>query len=501
MQSLHMHVSYLAMTALSSPPTPSRADEAAQSNHWDARLWGALFVLCGALFLDGLDVSMVGVALPSIGSDLGLSTSDLQWVVSGYVLGYGGLLLLGGRTADILGRRKVFLAAVAVFAVASVLGGLANDGTILIATRFIKGVSAAFTVPAGLSIVTTTFREGPVRNRALSIYAACGATGFSAGLIFGGLLTELGWRWTFLVPGPIALIVLIAGIKLIPRDKVDPAERQGFDLGGAVTVSAAMLLLVRTVVTAPENGWTSVETLAGFGIAAILLATFVAIETRVRHPLVRLGIFRSGTLVRANVGAVGVFGCYVAFQFIATLYLQNLLGWTALETALAFLPAGLLVATVAPRIGKVADRIGTQPIIAVGFVAFAIGYLLFLRIDESPSYLTTILPTMLLLGIGFALCFPALNMQATTGVADHEQGLASGLVNTSFQIGGAFVLAIASAIVSSQAGLSTDPQTLLDAYRPAIAVIAGLSVISLIVALSGVIGRERQSAAASVDAS
>ncbi|MDO8214026.1 MFS transporter [Conexibacter sp. CPCC 206217] len=488
------------MTALSSPPTPSRADATPQSAHWDARLWGALFVLCGALFLDGLDVSMVGVALPSIGTDLGLSTSDLQWVVSGYVLGYGGLLLLGGRTADIVGRRKVFLAAVAVFAVASVLGGLANDGAVLIATRFIKGVSAAFTVPAGLSIVTTTFPEGPIRNRALSIYAAFGATGFSAGLVFGGLLTELGWRWTFLVPGPIALLVLVAGWKLIAHDKVDPAERQGFDLGGAVTVSASMLLLVRTVVTAPEHGWTSVQTLGGFGIAAVLLATFVAVERRVRHPLVRLGIFSNAALVRANFGAVGVFGCYVAFQFIATLYLQNLLGWSALETALAFLPAGLLVATVAPRIGKVADRIGTQPIIAVGFVAFAIGYLLFLRIDESPSYLTTILPTMLLLGVGFALCFPALNMQATTGVADHEQGLASGLVNTSFQIGGAFVLAIASAIVSSKAGLSTDPQSLLDAYKPAIAVIAGLSIASLLVALSGVFFvRGRQSAVASAD--
>jgi EmrB/QacA subfamily drug resistance transporter len=488
------------MTALSSPPTPSRADEASQPDRWDARLWGALLVLCGALFLDGLDVSMVGVALPSIGADLGLSTSDLQWVVSGYVLGYGGLLLLGGRTADIVGRRKVFLAAVAVFALASVLGGIANDGAVLIATRFIKGVSAAFTVPAGLSIVTTTFREGPVRNRALSIYAACGATGFSAGLVFGGLLTEIGWRWTFLVPGPIALIVLLAGIRLIPRDHVDPAERQSFDLGGAVTVSAAMLLLVRTVVTAPEQGWISVQTLAGFGIAAVLLVTFVAIERRVRHPLVRLGILRSGSLVRANLGAVGVFGCYVAFQFIATLYLQSLLGWSALETALAFLPAGVLVAVVAPRIGKVADRIGTQRIIVAGFVAFAAGYLLFLRIDESPSYLTTILPTMLLLGVGFALCFPALNMQATAGVADHEQGLASGLVNTSFQVGGAFVLAIASAIVSSKAGLSTDPQILLDAYHPALAVIAGLSIASILVALSGVLVRERQSAAVCVDA-
>lgn len=496
MQSLHVHVLYPAMTALSSPPTPGRADAATDAARWDLRLWGALFVLCGALFLDGLDVSMVGVALPSIGADLGLTTSDLQWVVSGYVLGYGGLLLLGGRTADIIGRRTVFLSAVAVFAVASVLGGIANDGTVLIATRFIKGVSAAFTVPAGLSIVTTTFREGPVRNRALAIYAACGATGFSAGLIFGGLLTEIGWRWTFLVPAPIALIVLLAGMRLIPRDRVDPAERQSFDIGGAVSVSVAMLVLVRTVVTAPEHGWASAQTLIGFATSAALLATFVALERRVKHPLVRLGIFRSGSLVRANVGAVAVFGSYVSFQFIATLYLQSLLGWSALETALAFLPAGLLVAGVAPRIGKVADRIGTAPILVGGFVAFVAGYLLFLRIGESPSYVTTILPTMLLLGIGFALCFPALNMQATAGIEDHEQGLASGLVNTSFQVGGAVMLAITTAIVASQAGLSTDPQTLIDAYRPALGVIAALSAVGLIVALSGVLVRERRSAAA-----
>ncbi|ADB52993.1 MFS transporter [Conexibacter woesei] len=493
---MQMHVLYPAMTALASPPEAPRESEASQAQHWDARLWGALFVLCGALFLDGLDVSMVGVALPSIGADLGLSTGDLQWVVSGYVLGYGGLLLLGGRTADILGRRSVFLAAVAVFAVASLLGGIASDGGVLIATRFIKGVAAAFTVPAGLSIVTTTFAEGPARNRALSIYAACGATGFSAGLIFGGLLTEIGWRWTFIVPGPIALLVLLAGIRLIPRDKVDPAERQGFDLLGAISVSAAMLLLVRTVVTAPEVGWGAGEVLGGFAISAALMITFVLIERRVKHPLVRLGILRSGSLVRANLAAVAVFGSYVAFQFIATLYLQNLLEWSALQTALAFLPAGLLVATVAPRIGKVADRIGTAPILVVGFVAFVSGYLLFMRIDASPTYIVDILPTMLLLGIGFAFCFPALNMQATAGVADHEQGLASGLVNTSFQVGGAVVLAIAAAIVTSQAGVSTDPQTLLDAYRPALGVVAGISAAGLLVSLSGVLVRQRQSAVA-----
>ena len=228
------------------------------------RLYGTLLVLCGALFLDGLDISMVGVALPSIQADLGLSNSALQWIVSGYVLGYGGLLLLGGRAADLLGRRQVFLWAIGVFAVASLLGGLVDDPNLLIGTRFIKGVAAAFTAPAGLSIITTTFHEGPARNKALSFYTACGASGFSMGLILGGLLTEAGWRWTFLLPAPIALVILIAGIKLIPKHRTERPAGAGYDLGGAATSTAALLLLVYAVVEAPDAGWLSTRTLGSF---------------------------------------------------------------------------------------------------------------------------------------------------------------------------------------------------------------------------------------------
>src|SRR5262245_36660008 len=200
------------------------------------RAWGALLVLCAALFLDALDVSMVGVALPSIRTDLDMSTSSLQWVVSAYVLGYGGFLLLGGRAADLLGRRRVFLIALGVFLVASGLGGLANDGSLLIATRFIKGVSAAFTAPAGLSIITTSFAEGPARNKALSVYTATGATGFSLGLVFGGLLTELGWRWTFFLPVPVAFVALLGAIKLVPDTGRALKSRGSFDVAGAVTM-------------------------------------------------------------------------------------------------------------------------------------------------------------------------------------------------------------------------------------------------------------------------
>jgi MFS family permease len=451
---------------------------------WDARTWGLLVVLCGVLFLDGLDVSMVGVALPSIQADLGLSTSQLQWVVSGYVLGYGGLLLLGGRTADLLGRRRVLLIALAVFTVASLLGGLVDDGGMLIATRFVKGAAAAFTAPAGLSIITTRFAEGPERNRALSIYTACGASGFSFGLVLGGLLTEIGWRWTFLLPVPIAAAILAVAPRLIPHDRGE-TSRGRYDIAGAVSVTAAMLLLVRTVVEAPEAGWGSAATMASFGLVAALLAAFVAIEQRVASPLVRLGILRSASLARANVGAMTVFGAYVGFQFVGTLYLQSLLGWSALETALGFLPGGILVAVGAPRIGAIADRVGTARIITVGSAAFVAGYALFLRIDTSFAYVAMMLPTMLLVGVGFALCFPSLNIQATAGVRDHEQGLASGLVNASFQVGGAIVLAVVSAVVSSQAGSSTDPGTLVDAYRAGIAVVTGVAVIGLAVGLAG----------------
>jgi MFS family permease len=464
-------------TSSDAAATPDAGDR------WDARLWGALVVLCGVLFLDGLDVSMVGVALPSIQEDLDLSTSALQWVVSGYVLGYGGLLLLGGRFADLLGRRRVLLGALAVFIGASIVGGLVNDGTLLVLTRFLKGAAAAFTAPASLSIITTTFAEGPARNRALSIYTACGASGFSLGLVFGGLMTELGWRWTFLLPVPVAIAILIAAPRVLAKDEpVAPGTRRSFDFAGAVTLTAGMLLLVRSVVEAPENGWGSLETVGGLALAAALLAAFVAIELRAAHPLVRLGILRSGPLVRANIGMMTVFGAYVGFQFVGTLYLQSVLGWSALETALAFLPGGLLVAFGSPRLGPFVDRYGTPRIILVGSAAFLIGYALFLRVGGSFSYAGLFLPTMLLIGAGFALCFPAFNMQATAGVRDEEQGLASGLVNTSFQVGGAIGLAIVTAVVSAN---GTGNAALLDGLRPAVAVITGVAAIGLLVALVG----------------
>jgi EmrB/QacA subfamily drug resistance transporter len=450
---------------------------------WDARTWSLLVVLCGVLFLDGLDVSMVGMALPSIRSELGLTTSQLQWVVSGYVLGYGGLLLLGGRAADLLGRRRVLLIGLSVFLVASAIGGLVNDGTLLVITRVIKGMSAAFTAPAGLSIITTTFAEGPNRNRALAYYTATGASGFSLGLVLGGLLTELGWRWTFLLPVPFALAILVLARRVIPRDRIIPGTRRRYDVAGAFTITAAMLLLVRTVVEAPEVGWSDPTIVGAFALVVALLVAFVAIELRTPQPLVRLGILRSGPLVRANLGMATMFGAYVGFQFVGTLYLQSMHGWSPVETALAFLPGGVLVALGSPRIGPLVDRFGTARVIVVGMAAFVVGYALFLRLDGSPSFAALMLPTMLLIGFGFALSFPSQNIQAVAGVPDHEQGLASGLVNTSFQLGGAIGLAIVTAVVSGE--------TSLDAFRPAIAVVTGLSALGLLVALAGLVPAAR----------
>ncbi|GAA4578792.1 MFS transporter [Planotetraspora phitsanulokensis] len=425
---------------------------------------------------------MVGVALPSIQSDLGMTTSSLQWVVSGYVLGYGGLLLLGGRTADLLGRRRVFLAALAVFAVASLLGGLMNDGTLLIAARFVKGISAAFTAPAALSIITTTFAEGPARNRALSIFSACGASGFSLGLVLSGLLTEIGWRWTFLMPVPIAIIALIAGLRLLSRG--EERGEGGHDLLGAATITAAMLLLVFTVVEAPQVG--VLRTVLSVVGVVVLFALFVVVERRVRHPLVRLGILRSAPLVRANIGLVILFGSYVGFQFVAMQYFQNLLGWSALHTALAFLPAGLLVAITSTKMGKLADRFGTARLIALGTLSLIAGYVQFLRIDEHPSLATMVLPGMVLLGIAFALTFPSLNIQATNGVRDEEQGLASGLLNTSGQVGGAVVLAVVTAVLTS--GTQSDP---IGGFKAAITVSVAFALVGLVVALTGLRFRSR----------
>jgi EmrB/QacA subfamily drug resistance transporter len=444
------------------------------------RAWGTLLVLCGALFLDALDVSMIGVALPSIRTDLSLSTDSLQWIVSAYVLGYGGFLLLGGRAADLLGRRRMFLISLAVFLVASGLGGVATGAGFLIATRFIKGVSAAFTAPAGFSIITTSFPEGRLRNRALAVYTATGATGFSLGLVIGGALTELGWRWVFFVPVAVSAVLLAGAIRLVPKTATPQIRSRSFDAPGAVGMTSAMLLLVFTLVEAPTVGWMSARSLLSFAGAAILFAAFVWHENRTKLPLVRLGILRSGPLVRANLGAMVLFGSWVGFQFILTLYLQQLRGWSSLETGLAIFPAGLLVALISTRIALLVGRFGTTRLIIAGLSLISVAYALFLPIGLHSSYEFAMLPTFILSGIGFGLAFAPLNIAATMGVPAHEQGLAGGLINTSFQFGGALVLAVVTAVNNANTGHDGTKEALLDGFHPAI-------VVSLVAALGGLL--------------
>ena len=466
------------------------------SEGWTPQLWAILFVLGGALCLDALDVSMVGIALPSIRSALGLSTSSLQWIVSGYVLGYGGLLLLGGRAADLLGRRRVFLVALAVFALVSVFGGLVSSPGLLIAARFVKGVAAAFTAPASMSLLTTTFPEGPMRNRAFSVYTVFGASGFSLGLVLSGLLTEISWRWTLLVPAPAAVVVLAAAIWLIPRGV--PAARAGrkFDIPGALAITAAMLLLVYTVVSAQQAGWGSARTIGSFAAVAALLGVFAVIERRSRDPLVPFGIFSSRALRRANIGSVTLFGTYISFQFLVTQYLQTLSGWSALSTALAFLPAGVVVVILSTRMASLLTRFGPALLTALAFSCLVIAYAVFLRAGVRPDYPAVMLPATLLIGLAFGLGFSSLTVAATAGVPDSEQGLAASLFQTSFQVGGAMVLAIVTAVVdASGAGRLISPAATLAAYRPALFLITGVAAIGALVALSG-LRRERDLPAA-----
>ncbi|PRY59276.1 MFS transporter [Knoellia remsis] len=471
------------------PDLHDRPGQADASDHlvvdegtpWTSRVWLLVFVLGAVLFLDGLDLSMIGVALPETRAALDLDPSAAQWLISGYILGYGGFLLLGGRACDLIGRRQVFLAAVLVFGVASVVSALVDVGSLVVLLRFVKGVAAAFTVPAGLSIITTTFAEGAARNRAFSIYTVCGASGFSLGLVAGGLLTEISWRAALFFPGPVALALFALGWKVIPHSVSDAFSLRRVDVAGALTSTLALLLLVLTVVRAPEAGWGAPVSLAGFAGAALLMTAFVVIELRHPHPLVRLGILRSPELVHANLAGLVMFGGYAAFQFLVSLYLQEQLGWSAIGMALGFLPAGLIVLGSALRIDRLLNRADTRVLVAAGLTSFSLAYGWFLLARPEQSYVRFLLPTMVLLGIGFAILFPAVNAQATAGVADHEQGLASGLLNTFIQVGGALMIAVVTAITATAgAGRAADPTRLPPGMVPSIAVVITLTVAGLL---------------------
>ena len=452
------------------------------------RAWAMLFVLCGALFLDALDVSMKGVALPAINADLGLSAGSLQWVVSGYVLGFGGFLLLGGRVADLLGRRRVFLASLGAFLVASSAGGLATADELLVAARFLTGVSAAFIAPAGLSIITTSFAEGPARNKALSIYSATGASGFSLGLVVGGLLTELSWRWVFFAPVLMSAVTLAGAVWLVPDRGRPRGPRRGFDIAGALAVTSAMLLLVFTLVEAPTAGWASFRTVGSLVGTGLLLVLFVVIERRSPAPLVRLGLLRSAATIRANVGAMALLGGWVGCLFIITLYLQQVRGWSALETGLAVCPSGIVVALLAPRVAApLVGRLGAPAVILAGLTAAALAYVLLRSLDQASGYAAVMLPAFLLVGLAFTLAYGPLTILATNGIPPEEQGVAGGLVNTSFQLGPALALAAVTAVTAANtpANTGTGSTALLDGFHAGLLVPLAASLIGIVVIATG----------------
>ncbi|MEO3802093.1 MFS transporter [Nonomuraea sp. B1E8] len=434
-----------------------------------ARAWGVLLVLCAAIFLEGIDVAMLNVALPSIRADLGLSTGMLSGVVSAYVLGYGGFMLLGGRAADLLGHRRMFVVWLSVFLLFSGLGGFATEGWMLLAARFVTGVAAAFMAPAGLALITSNFPEGRLRTKALGVYAGTAAGGFSLGLVAGGVLTSFGWRWVFFAPVILSALILVAALALL-RDTGGKRARGSFDLAGSLSITGAMLLLVYGVVRLEHPSDGPLLTVATFVAGLALLGLFVAIERRSSSPLVRLGILRKASLVRVNVAALLFLVAFAGFQFLATLYFQEVRGWSTMQTGLAMLVIGIdtvLAPTLTPRL---VNRFGNARVLFGGIVLAAVAYALFLPVGMDWAY-TAMLPALLLLGLAFALAYGPLTMAATEGVEEEEHGLAGGLLYTAMQFGMALGLSAVTA-VSVSAG------TGLDALRTAL-------VVPLVAALLG----------------
>jgi EmrB/QacA subfamily drug resistance transporter len=413
------------------------------------RRWWALALLCGAFFMVILDANIVVVALPSIDGELGFSEQGLQWVVSAYALTFAGLLLLGGRAADLLGRRRLFMVGLLFFTLASLLCGLAWSPGSLIGARALQGIGAAIMTPTALSIVSTTF-EGAERNKALAIWGMLGAFGATAGyLIAGPLVDGPGWEWIFFINVPIGLAALAFCPVLLPESRVTTARRS-YDPAGALTITAALFLLVYAVVEGPDAGWGSLQTILLFAVAALLLATFALIESRHRAPLVPLRIFRSRTLVGANAVML-LFGTLGSgMTFILTQYAQQVLGYSALEFGASF-----VVAPVAAAVGMIVAqaavaRVGFRPVAAAGMAFLGAGSLLLTQVAVGGSYFGDIFLGILLFGCGIGPVFATATIAALAGVAERESGLASGLSNTAFQLGGALGVAIVSTVAVSR---------------------------------------------------
>ena len=412
--------------------------------------WVVLVLICFAQFMVVLDATVVNVALPSIQTDLHMTEANLQWIVNAYTLVFGGFLLLGGRAGDLLGRKRLFLGGVIVFTSASLLDGLSTSSGMLIGARALQGLGAAFISPAALAIISTTFKEGSDRAKALGVWAAIAIGGSAVGLVLGGALTQaFSWPWIFFINVPVGVAVFFLSFRLVPESK-DEAAHRSFDAAGAVTVTGGLMSLVYAIVQAQQKGWGSAQTIGTFAVSAALLVGFVLIELRTKAPLVRLSIFRIRSLATANVVMFLVGSGLFAMFFFNSLYIQRVLGYGPLKAGLAFLPftAGIMLS--AGLASNFAPRVGVRVISGIGLVVAAAGLLLLTRIPVDGSYVSSVLPSLLLTSFGMGGVFVSLTLVATTGLEDEDQGLASGLFNTSQQIGGALGLAILTTIAASQ---------------------------------------------------
>jgi EmrB/QacA subfamily drug resistance transporter len=408
-----------------------------------------LALLAAVAFLDFVDASIVNVALPSIRRALHFSQQDLQWVPSGYLLTYGGFMLLGGRAADLLGRRRVLVAGISLIGFSSLIGGLATSAGMLVGARLAQGLGAAMTLPAALSILTTTFREGSDRTKALGVWGAVGGLASAAGVLLGGLLVGgPGWRWVMFVNPVAAVLVLGAVFWLIDGDR-RRAELRNFDLLGAVLATSGMLLLVYALVKAPDVGWGTTRTLAELAGALALLAAFLINERRTKNPLAPLSIFRINGLAYSDATQLIAFAGFLAMFFFLTLYMQNVLGYSAIQTGAAYLPLTFAVAIAAGATSQLIPRIGTRPVIVAGALIGAVGLYWLSRIPVHGSYLTDLLPGLLVLSFGLGPMFVGVTTAANAGVPADKSGLAAALLNASQQLGGALGLAIYSAVATS----------------------------------------------------
>jgi EmrB/QacA subfamily drug resistance transporter len=465
--------------------------------------WIALVILCAGMLMIVLDATIVNVALPSIQSDLGFSQSNLAWVVNAYLIAFGGLLLLAGRLGDLIGRKRMFLTGLTVFTAASFLCGLALSQEMLVAARFIQGVGGAMTAAVILGMIVTMFPEPADRARAIGVYSFVASSGASLGLLLSGVLTQaINWHWVFFVNIPIGVVTAILAIRLIDSDR-GIGLRAGADVVGAILITSALMLGVYTIIRTTDFGWGSLHTF-GFGAASIaLLIAFIVRESRVRTPLLPLRVFRSRTLAGANVVQIlmvaGLFGVF----FLGTLYLQRVLGFDPISIGLAFLPVSVGIGFLSLVVSAPAiTRFGARNVLLPSLGLIAIGLFLFSRVPVEADYVTDILPSMLLLGVGAGLVFPSLMSLAMSGATASDSGLASGLINTSQQVGGALGLAVLASLSTSRTDvlLSTGvaaPSALTGGYQLAFTIAAGLIVAAIAVAVTAL--RPEGAVASTVD--